>query len=75
MTGEKKTQMTLNDLSIRRASTGSVRAGDAEAVKPDLDDNQFEIFKKGGDVVDFRTVSWPKASGIFLKGDDRLVHR
>lgn len=30
-------------------------------------DNDFEIFKRGEDQVDFRTVSWIRASTIFLK--------
>ena len=30
-------------------------------------DDSFEVFRKGPDVVDFRIVSWPRASIIFLK--------
>lgn len=29
---------------------------------------EYEIFKRGHDQVDFRTVSWIRASVIFLKG-------
>ena len=31
-------------------------------------DNDFEVFKKTEDGVDFRTVSWLRAAIIFLKG-------
>ncbi|KAF2102550.1 hypothetical protein NA57DRAFT_63457 [Rhizodiscina lignyota] len=42
--------------------------GDAEDIIYDKEiENEFEVFKKGEDVVDFRTVSWQKASIIFLK--------
>lgn len=41
--------------------------------KTDLADNEFEVFKKGEGVVDFRTVSWYHASMIFLKSE--LEHR
>jgi hypothetical protein len=52
--------------SIRKAS---LDRGDAESMGYDKEtENDFEVFKKGEDVVDFRTVSWPKASVIFLKG-------
>ena len=51
---------------IRKAS---LDRGDAESMGYDKEtENDFEVFKKGEDVVDFRTVSWPKASVIFLKG-------
>lgn len=47
----------------------SVKEGDAEAVIFDkFDENEFEVFKRGEDVVDFRNVEWYKASVIFLKG-------
>lgn len=41
-------------------------ASDAEELKT-YDDNDFEIFKKTTKGVDFRTVSWPKTTVIFLK--------
>jgi hypothetical protein len=53
--------------SIRRTSVGM---GDVDDMMYDKEtENEFEVFKKGEDVVDFRTVSWPKASVIFLKGE------
>lgn len=67
MPSEKDEHASIRD-SIRRRSE-SVDLGDAEDVGYDKEvENQFEVFKKGEDVVDFRTVSWPKASIIFLKG-------
>jgi hypothetical protein len=52
----------------------SVTAGDVEDVvfDPKAEDD-FEIFKKTTDGVQFRLVGWPKASVIFLKGT-RLAH-
>jgi hypothetical protein len=47
----------------------SVKEDDAEGVIFDkFDENEFEVFKRGEDVVDFRNVEWYKASVIFLKG-------
>ena len=37
-----------------------------EPIKPTADD-EFEVFKKTGHGVDFRTVSWQRASIVFLK--------
>ena len=45
----------------------SVQNGDAEAIYDKFDENEFEVFKRGEDVVDFRNVEWYKASVIFLK--------
>lgn len=44
----------------------SIRAGFATPIVPGAD--EFEVFKKTEDGVDFRTVSWPRAAIIFLKG-------
>ncbi|KAF2086299.1 neutral amino acid permease [Saccharata proteae CBS 121410] len=42
--------------------------GDAEAIVYDKEEeNDFEVFKKTADGVDFRTVGWVRASIIFLK--------
>jgi hypothetical protein len=60
MTGEK------DNMSIGRA--GSTGYGDVDPYTEKENMNDFEVFKKGEDLVDFRTVSWPKASVIFLKG-------
>lgn len=62
MSDEKK------DLQVnqpRRSSDAVV--GDVEEIVLDSRDD-FEVFKKGGAAVDFRLVSWPRASVIFLKG-------
>lgn len=32
------------------------------------EDREREVFEKKEGVVDFRTVGWPRATGIFLKG-------
>jgi hypothetical protein len=43
----------------------------AEGVLQDANvaaDDDFEVFKKTSDGVDFRTVGWPRAAVIFLKG-------
>lgn len=59
MSDEKK------DLQAKEPCTSDV-IGDAEDVTFDSRDD-FEVFKKGS-AVDFRLVSWPRASVIFLKG-------
>jgi len=51
----------------------SVQNGDAEAIYGKFDENEFEVFKRGEDVVDFRNVEWYKASVIFLKGKKLLI--
>lgn len=43
----------------------SIEAGYMQDLK---DNNDREVFKKTEDGVDFRTVSWIRASVIFLKG-------
>lgn len=35
--------------------------------KGQVAENDFEVFKKGEGMVDFRTVPWPHAAMIFLK--------
>lgn len=48
----------------------SIVAGEAEeAVYDPKDEDDFEVFKKTTDGVQFRLVGWPKASVIFLKGE------
>jgi len=51
----------------------SVQNGDAEAIFDKFDENDFEVFKRGEDVVDFRNVEWYKASVIFLKGKKLII--
>lgn len=48
----------VNDFDVGR---GEIESGSEE------DLNEFEVFKKTTDGVDFRTVNWPRASVIFLK--------
>ncbi len=59
------------------SSDGEKKAGIQEAPIPDIlaeypedlkDENQFEVFKKSEDAVDFRTVGWIRASVSFVKG-------
>ncbi|KUI70339.1 N amino acid transport system protein [Cytospora mali] len=52
-----------NDITPIPRSSGSFDAGKAEVV----DDDAFEVFKRGEGTVDFRTVGWIHASVIFLK--------
>lgn len=64
--------------SMRKSSDGSRSFGPGEAdevVDSRVRDNEFEVFKVGEDVVNFRTVSWPKASVIFLKSQSQLPYR
>lgn len=47
----------------------SITAGEVdEAVYDPKNEDDFEVFKKTTDGVQFRLVGWPKASVIFLKG-------
>lgn len=48
----------------------SLTAGEVEdAVFDPKAEDDFEVFKKTTDGVQFRLVGWPKASVIFLKGE------
>lgn len=57
------------DDTIATTSGSDHRVGDVEDVvfDPKEEDDQFEVFKKNTDGVDFRLVGWPRASVIFLK--------
>jgi hypothetical protein len=60
--------MSYNDEKkngIQEAPLPDIVAKCPEDIK---DENQFEIFKKGEDAVDFRKVGWIRASIIFVKG-------
>lgn len=65
--------MSVRTSSIKEKSGGSdsekgVNYGTG-VVEPYEDDFEaHEIFKKNAEGVDFRTVGWPRASVIFLKG-------
>lgn len=55
-------------------TTGSdARAGDVEDVVFDPKDDDFEVFKKNIDGVEFRLVGWPRASVIFLKSKQKSM--
>jgi hypothetical protein len=49
---------------------GDMVRGVVETYTPDAEDplEDNEVFKKTHEGVNFRTVSWPRASVIFLKG-------
>lgn len=49
------------------AASPDVAAGSIQMEKPGSGDEEFEVFKKIDGAVDFRTVSWVRASVIFLK--------
>lgn len=57
------------DITPVPRSSGSIDAG-----KIDVDDDAFEVFKRGEGAVDFRTVSWIHASVIFLKSEFTESH-
>lgn len=61
------------DLKITPASGASedVAVGHADQIK--AGENDYEIFKRGEGQVDFRTVSWIRASAIFTKRKQHLV--
>lgn len=50
---------------------GGVVDGGYGDVEDPLEEN--EVFKKTHDGVDFRTVGWPRASVIFLKGTSPTI--
>lgn len=55
------------DFKIAAASppTDDIGVANSEEIKEG--DDQYEVFKRGDGQVDFRTVSWIRASAIFLK--------
>lgn len=65
----------LDEKKVEAASAGaSVDHGYTGDVEDPInsDDNDFEVFKKTTTGVNFRTVGWPRASVIFLKGEHPL---
>ncbi len=68
--------MSLRTGSIKHNSSDDEKAqphygtGVVEPYYPDVEDplEENEVFKKTHEGVDFRTVGWPRASVIFLKG-------
>lgn len=70
--------MSLNHSSLDEkkavvASVPNFESGYSEEVLG-AGNNDFEVFKKTKDGVDFRTVGWPRASIIFLKGKNRISY-
>lgn len=68
-------EMSLKASSIKNVSSDDEKVQvEKGVVEPytDIDDTveQNEVFKKSHDGVDFRTVGWPRASVIFLKGTE-----
>jgi hypothetical protein len=54
---------------ISPAPRTSITAGEVDdAIYDPKSEDDFEVFKKTTDGVQFRLVGWPKASVIFLKG-------
>lgn len=61
--------MSAKEKEIQPVPRASITAGEVEeAVYDPKAEDDFEIFKKTTDGVQFRLVGWPKASVIFLKG-------
>ena len=68
--------MSLRTASIKHGSSDdekgqpAVDRGVGEAYYTDAEDplEENDVFKKTHEGVDFRTVGWPRASVIFLKG-------
>jgi hypothetical protein len=69
--------MSLRTGSIKHNSSDDEKAahptygnGVVESYDGDVEDplEENEVFKKTHEGVDFRTVGWPRASVIFLKG-------
>lgn len=75
--------MSLRAGSIKNNSSDDekghpeTRQGVVETYYPDVEDplEQNEVFKKTHEGVDFRTVGWPRASVIFLKGRTAIPDR
>jgi hypothetical protein len=68
------------DIKISDSGPSSEDIGVAHAHELKAGDDRYEVFKKGDGQVDFRTVSWIRASAIFLKSAylqqiNRRVHR
>lgn len=50
-----------------RIENGLTQSESPTPEKGQISDDEFEVFKKTGHGVDFRTVTWQKASIVFLK--------
>jgi hypothetical protein len=62
--------VTKNQQDQVMACSSEENVGQLE--KGQVAENDFEVFKKGEGMVDFRTVAWPHAAMIFLKS--MLLH-
>lgn len=58
---EKKTAEAITPAPQRNSTSSS------DGVKAGTNEEAFEVFKRDGTGVDFRTVGWIQASVIFLK--------
>lgn len=62
---------THNSFDEKKVGSTTTTPGDQILIAGDDifpgNDDEFEVFKKNADGVDFRTVGWPRASVIFLK--------
>ena len=52
---------------VTTTASSDHKTGEVEDVALRAKDDDFEVFKKGVDGVEFRLVGWPRASIIFLK--------
>lgn len=65
------TSLSSNEI---KSEEGLITPASNNSQQPDTEkgevgkDDEFEVFKKTKDGVDFRTVGWFRASIIFLKG-------
>jgi hypothetical protein len=57
---------SLDEKKVVVDTTPNLESGYTEKLPATSDDD--EVFKKTKDGVDFRTVGWPRAAIIFLKG-------
>lgn len=55
------------DLKVTPVQDPSEDIGIANSSELKMSDESHEVFKRGDGQVDFRTVSWIRASAIFLK--------
>lgn len=63
----------MDEIKPGATTTGSDhKHGEVEDVQYRTKDDDFEVFKKGIDGVEFRLVGWPRASIIFLKSMSQM---
>jgi hypothetical protein len=59
--------MTEKTDEIAATTSSDHKTGEVEDVTYKANDNDFEVFKKGIDGVEFRLVGWQRTAVIFLK--------